>query len=64
MSSVTRVGKSSQQIAAVRVDLILPAVDNWTPPMLVPEPMHVRGVRRWLDDGRPENVEEYASWAK
>lgn len=66
MSPVTRVGKSSLSIPAIHVrrDQILPAVDNWTPPALSPEPMTVRGARRWIDAGMPQNVDEYEGWIK
>ena len=64
MAPVTRVGKSSQSIPAVRVnrDAILP---EWTPVPLTPEPMHVTGARRWFDSGRPDGTAiDYPTWVK
>lgn len=58
----THAGKSSSQLIAIvqHRDSILP--DLWLPIPLVPEPMHVRGARKWFDEGRPENVDEYKGW--
>jgi hypothetical protein len=67
VSPVTRVGKSSSlSVPAIHVhrDLILPARDEWVPLPLIPEPLHVRGARQWLDSGMPQNVDEYESWSK
>lgn len=57
MRDTTRAGKSSPNLIAVQSEPLL------TP--LIPEKMIVRGARRWLDDGCPDDTAiEYPGWVQ